>query len=142
MLGSETDFLADSPVSLVRFRHIGWLNQLRLQIESLNYNWALWVLGYDQIQTAFLRNLLGDNSPWRIALALTGVGGGLLLLLGFWVLLPRRRERSRDLLDRSFSDYAKNSKKPVFPGRWVKGQEIMHGALLNPDPNWPEIWSK
>tara|TARA_R100000656_G_scaffold26216_5_gene23124 strand:- start:992 stop:3010 length:2019 start_codon:yes stop_codon:yes gene_type:complete len=121
VLGDETDFLADSPVSLVRFRHIGWLNQLRLQIESLNYNWALWVLGYDQIQTAFLRNLLGDNSPWRIALALTGVGGGLLLLLGLWMLLPRRRERPRDLLDREFLRLCQKLEKAGFPRQVGEG---------------------
>ncbi len=121
VLGGEADFLADSPVSLVHFRHIGWLNQLRLQIESLNYNWALWVLGYDQVQASFLQKLLGDNTPWRIALAMAGVGGGLLILLGLWMLLPRRYGGSCDPLDREFIRLCRKLEKAGFPRRIGEG---------------------
>ncbi len=101
LLGDEEGFLADSPASLMRFRHIGWINRLRLDMEALNYHWALWVLGYDQKQQSFLRGLLGDTSPLRIALALLGTGGGLVLLIGLWKLIPDR-PKPLDPLDRQF----------------------------------------
>ncbi|MEZ5528639.1 MAG: DUF3488 and transglutaminase-like domain-containing protein [Porticoccaceae bacterium] len=101
VLGDEAEFLADSPVSLMRFRHIGWMNRLRLEMEALNYHWALWVLDYDAKQQSLLRSLLGDNSPWRIALALLSAGGGLLLLVGLWNLWPAGKT-DIDQLDRQF----------------------------------------
>lgn len=101
LLGDEADFLADSPISLMRFRHIGWINRIRLEMEALNYHWALWVLGYDQKQQSFLRGLLGDTSPLRIAMALLVTGGGLVLLIGLWKLVSDR-PRPVNPLDRQF----------------------------------------
>lgn len=101
LLGNEQGFLADSPVSLMRFRHIGWINHLRLELEALNYHWALWVLGYDRKQASLLRDWLGGTSPLRIALALLVGGGGLVLLIGLWKLIPDR-PKSLNPLDRQF----------------------------------------
>ena len=101
LLGDEEGFLADSPASLMRFRHIGWINRLRLDMEALNYHWALWVLGYDRKQESLLRGWLGETSPLRIALALMVTGGGIVLLIGLWKLIPDRPRRI-DPLDRQF----------------------------------------
>ena len=49
------------------------LRQLRLRMDSINYQWHRWVLGYDnQLQYNLLKQLLGTVDAWRI---------GLLLLL-------------------------------------------------------------
>ncbi|TNE84496.1 transglutaminase TgpA family protein [Porticoccus sp.] len=101
LLGSEEGFLADSPASLVRFRHIGWINRLRLEMEALNYHWALWVLGYDQMQSSVLTRLLGKISVWRIAIALLGTGGAVLLLIALWQWIPSRRSTTNPI-DRQF----------------------------------------
>ncbi|WP_461481081.1 transglutaminase TgpA family protein [Porticoccus sp.] len=101
LLGNEEGFLADSPVSLMRFRHISWVNRLRLELEALNYHWALWVLGYDRKQASLLRDWLGGTSPLRMALALLVGGGGLVLLIGLWKLMPDR-PRAINGLDRQF----------------------------------------
>lgn len=101
LLGSEDGFLADSPASLVRFRHIGWINRLRLEMEALNYHWALWVLGYDQMQSSVLTRLLGEISVWRIAIALLGTGGAVLLLIALWQWIPSRRPATNPI-DRQF----------------------------------------
>ena len=50
-----------------------------------------------------------------------GVGGGLLLLLGLWMLLPRRSERSRDQLDREFLRLCQKLEKAGFPRQVGEG---------------------
>lgn len=68
-LEQEGSFLADSPLSAVRYRNIPWLNRLRLQLDAYNYYWAKFVLQYrGETQTNFLEQLLGKVDPWRIAL--------------------------------------------------------------------------
>ncbi|WP_437883968.1 transglutaminase TgpA family protein [Pseudomonas sp. LRF_L74] len=92
----EQSFLQDSPLSLLRYRDIGWLNELRLGWDSLNYNWQRWVLGYkaeQQMQT--LQRLFGSFDWQRLGLVMAAA---LVLLLGGLSLLLLRpwRRRSRD----------------------------------------------
>jgi transglutaminase-like putative cysteine protease len=85
------EFLADSPLSARRYSGIDVLNRLRLQLDSINYNWTRWVLNYrDDTQSDLLRGLLGDISPWRIGLFLLG-GGALALALVALFLFGRHR---------------------------------------------------
>ncbi|TNE78598.1 MAG: DUF3488 domain-containing protein [Gammaproteobacteria bacterium] len=90
VLGNEAGFLADSPSALLRFRHISWLNRLRLEMEALNYHWALWVLGYDDMQSSLLQRWLGEVSPLRIAVAFVIASSGALLLIGLLQWQPWR----------------------------------------------------
>jgi len=88
-LGQEDAFLADSPLSLLRFRDSAMLNQLRWMIANMDYYWTVWVLGFDaQRQTAFWRDLFGELE-WLgklVLLMLAVISPALVLLL--W-----RRER-------------------------------------------------
>ena len=101
ILGEEEDFLADSPLSLMRFRDIGWLNSMRLQLESLNYAWARWVLGYNREQENILQKWLGGTSPTHIGLALLFAGGLILGIVAFLQLKNATRQPA-DELDRLF----------------------------------------
>lgn len=81
-LASEQSFLADSPMSALRYRHIKWLNRLRLQLDALNYYWASWVLQYrGDRQLELLQRLLGAVTPGRMALLVVGVGASVLALI-------------------------------------------------------------
>jgi len=113
-LRDKEGFLADSPLSLMRFRHINWLNNIRLQLDSLNYSWARWVLGYDAIQENLLEKWLGSYSPLRIALALLIGGGGMLGLLALWQLRHRFSSK-HDELDRAFLQLCKKLAKAGIP---------------------------
>ncbi|EPJ44799.1 MAG: hypothetical protein OFPI_38960 [Osedax symbiont Rs2] len=63
------------------FRQWGFLTQLRLRLDNINYQWHRWVLGYDnQLQYNFLKQLLGAVDAWRIGL--------LLLLAGAVTVFP------------------------------------------------------
>ncbi|MEH6467962.1 MAG: transglutaminase domain-containing protein, partial [Porticoccus sp.] len=113
-LGDKEGFLADSPLSLMRFRHIDWLNSFRLKLDSLNYSWARWVLGYDNVQENLLEKWLGAYNPLRIALALLVAGGGLLGLLALWQLRHRFSSK-HDELDRVFLRLCQKLEKAGVP---------------------------
>ncbi len=69
---SQPDFLGDSGMSMIRFRHMNWVNTLRLRLDSVDYAWHRWVLGFDA--AAQLR--LSD----RLA-RVTGSGGLVLMYI-------------------------------------------------------------
>lgn len=122
-LGDQTGYLADSPLSLVQFRHISWLNKIRLSLDSLNYQWAKWVLGYDKEQENILQKWLGEYSPLRIALLLLIVGGGVLTVIALWHLrtlwYSKLWHSEYDELDRIFLKLCKKLEKagiPRYPG--------------------------
>ena len=93
-LASEQSFLEGSPLSLLRYRHIGWLNQLRMSWESLNDSWQRWVLGYQQDeQLSLLQKWFGRLDAQDFVIGLVGGGGLVLLSLALWLFKPWRRER-------------------------------------------------
>jgi transglutaminase-like putative cysteine protease len=84
---SSGEFLGQSPLSVNRYRTLGWLNALRLRTDAMNYAWTRWVVNYrDDTQTAVLRNLLGEISPLRIGLLLVGGGGAMLAIVALVLL--------------------------------------------------------
>jgi transglutaminase-like putative cysteine protease len=120
LFGEQDDFLAESPFSLERLRHIDWLNTLRLKLDSLDYAWAKWVLGYDNRQNDFLIGLLGSISPRRIALFLL-VAGGIALLPVFIMLYLSREKNTRDQLDRLFLQFCSRLEKMGLPRKPGEG---------------------
>ncbi|MBC9250595.1 transglutaminase [Pseudomonas alcaligenes] len=93
-VADEESFLADSPLSLLRYRDIGWLNDLRMGWDDLNYGWQRWVLGYQSTQQLQLLQRWFGSLDWtRLAIGLVGCGGLLLGGLALWLFKPWRRER-------------------------------------------------
>ncbi|MGB1008730.1 MAG: transglutaminase TgpA family protein [Thiolinea sp.] len=89
---SEGSFLENQ---LFTPRKIAWLNNLRKQIDTLQYGWRRFVLGYDQqSQADFLRSLFGQLSIQKIAIIMIALFASIGL---FWVLLLGLN-RSRDKL--------------------------------------------
>ncbi len=86
---AEGSFLADSVFST---RKISWLHGLSQQLDTVQYGWRRWVLGYDrEEQAAVLKSLLGTFSVGRVALLVAGLSAAIGL---FWLLAlgirPRR----------------------------------------------------
>lgn len=102
-LGSEA-FLEDIPLSLLHYRDVGWLNQLRHGWESLNFGWQRWVLGYQgERQLEVLRGLFGRFDERQLGVWMVVSGAVLVLLLAIVLLKPWRRER--DAQQRLFMRY-------------------------------------
>ncbi len=93
-LRGEGTFLADSPLSPLRYRNVNWINQLRLRYDALTYRWQSWVVGFDsERQFDLLRNWLGEVSARRFALVF--VGSWALVLFGVAFSLMRQRDTRR-----------------------------------------------
>ncbi len=134
LFGGEGMLFADSPLSLVRFREVAWINWARLHLDQFEYAWSRWVIGYDDIQWGLLQHLLGGAEPLRIALFL--VLGGLLALAPVLAvsLWPGRRLR-RNPLDRQFVAFGNTMARlglPRQPGE-AAGDYARRCALRHPD---------
>jgi len=103
-VAEEQSFLEGSPFSPLRYRQLGWLNQLRLGWDNLNYGWQRWVLGYQGAQQLqLLQRWFGRIDGQWLGLGLVGGGGSLVGLLALWLFKPWRREQ--DALQRWFKRF-------------------------------------
>ena len=80
-VNKEGSFLEQKPFSMTKNK---WLNNLRKRLDSTQYAWRRFVLGYDEdTQAQFLKRLLGEKSVLNIALI---VGGVFLAIILLWVM--------------------------------------------------------
>ncbi|NRD73881.1 DUF3488 domain-containing transglutaminase family protein [Shewanella sp. VB17] len=65
----EASYLLDSPFSSLRLRDFPLLNTLRISLDSLDYYWSVWVLGFDsKKQTHVLQQMLGEVTQEKLSL--------------------------------------------------------------------------
>ena len=103
-LAGEGSFLEDSPFSPLRYRNLGWLNQLRQSWDNLNYSWQRWVLGYQSSQQVeLIQRWFSGLQAERIGVALVGGGALLLGLLALWLFKPWHSRT--DLQQRLFNNF-------------------------------------
>ncbi|NND66179.1 MAG: DUF3488 domain-containing transglutaminase family protein [Halioglobus sp.] len=77
-LAGEGTFLANAPLSPLRYRKLPLLNQLRLRYDALTYQWQSWVVGFNrETQFELLHELFGEISA-RVFIT---------LFLGSWILV-------------------------------------------------------
>lgn len=122
-VADEGSFLQSRPFSSHRYQHIAWLNQLRLQLDSLNYYWQRWVLSYDrERQRSLWRDWFQIHSvqnalQWLISLFL-----GVMALVALLMLIrkpmqhvaPWYRDWQRlQRVGQTFGVMANNSESPM-----------------------------
>ncbi|MEP1384199.1 MAG: transglutaminaseTgpA domain-containing protein [Paraglaciecola sp.] len=84
---NEGSFLADSPFSLARMSNVAWLNNLRLFLADLDYDWSRFVLGFDDTkQKDLFKLILGKVTPDRLSLLGLGIISLVALLLCLFFL--------------------------------------------------------
>ena len=97
-LADEQSLFQESPMTLRRYRDIGWLNQLRFGWDNLNYGWQRWVLDYQgERQLRTLKGLFGDIDARQLGLLLVLCASLLMALLTLLLLKPWRFERDPHL---------------------------------------------
>jgi hypothetical protein len=90
-VAAEGSFLENSPLSLLRYRSVVWVNLLRLRYDALTYRWQSWVVGFNsEQQFDLLRNVFGDISARKFAAVL--IGSWALVLIPVAISLLRKRD--------------------------------------------------
>ncbi|MFA5632369.1 MAG: DUF3488 and transglutaminase-like domain-containing protein [Porticoccaceae bacterium] len=102
MMSADVVF-ANSPLDLARFQGVPLINQLRLRMERLEYQWARWVLGYDTEQSNVLARLLGGLDPLRIATFVL-LASALCLAPVLFAMYPGRR-RGKHVGDQLYAEF-------------------------------------
>jgi transglutaminase-like putative cysteine protease len=117
-VASEGSFLAQSPLSPLRYRGVNWINSLRLRYDALTYRWQSWVTGFDgQAQFDLLRGVLGEISLTRSMGILLGSGALTLALVALFLF----RERG-------------GSPRPVYEAELARFQKVLWQRGLKPQP--------
>lgn len=127
------EFLEQTPFSAQRYRRLGWLNDLRLRLDAVNYWWTRWVLNYrGDTQGEVLQTLLGDINSLRVGMLLLG-GGALALGLLALVLLARDGAPRRPPEQRLYRRFCRRLARRGYPrpagmaprdyARWVLAQQ-------------------
>jgi len=106
-VAQEGSFLADAPLSAIRYRDIPLINRLRLEYDALTYRWQSWVVGFNsEEQFDLLHRWMGQVSTAKFAAVL--IGSWVLVILPVAFSLLRRRQvrilREEDKLYRQFCD--------------------------------------
>ncbi len=101
-MSREGSFLADSPLSPLRFRGVGWLNTVRLRYDALTFQWQKWVIGFNREQQFdFIQRYLGGANARTFALVILGSFAAVLVPVAALLLLRRPTHRLRPL-DRDY----------------------------------------
>ncbi|AWL11512.1 Protein-glutamine gamma-glutamyltransferase [Saliniradius amylolyticus] len=92
-VAQEQSFLSEAPLSLYKLKSVPLLNQLRLLLSDLDYQWSRWVLGFNrQRQRDLLQQLLGELTLTRLSLFGLSVITGIGLLLAIYQWQGRRQK--------------------------------------------------
>ena len=121
-------------LSMERYHDAAIINFLRLQWDSLNYNWTRWVLSYDaDRQIVFMTKWLGEYSITRIALIFSSAVTVLLALI-YASLLWRERDTTPDPVLRQYHRFCKKMKKAGLPLQRGETPEVFLQRLYETDP--------
>ena len=94
-LASEGSFLSGSPLSLMHFRSVAWVNTLRLRYDALTYRWQSWVTGFNRDQQfELLNNIFNGISMRKFVLVLIGTWLLVLVPVAFSLLRGRKSHRA------------------------------------------------
>mgnify|MGYP002148706763 CR=1 FL=1 len=107
----EGSFLSDSALAAARYNRIEFIRWMRLNMDSLNYNWQKWVVGYDgQTQNNLLSQWFGRVSFQSLAIIMTIIGG-VIVSFAFLVLGTGKKQHSVDKVVLEFERFCKSTEK-------------------------------
>ncbi len=93
LLQEQSDY-SNNTFSLHRFRDNAWLNEFRLKMEALDYNWTRWIIGYTaDKQNKILQNLMNDiaslkNIKWTSVVYYLML---IFILISVWFIIKKMR---------------------------------------------------
>ena len=91
-VADEDTFLANSPLSWLKYRQLLWLQELRQQLGAIGHYWDNWVVGYNaRSQLVFLSKYLEKVDASRLGMLMLTVFFGLLGIVALFVLRTRNK---------------------------------------------------
>jgi len=91
----EDTFLANLPLSWMRYRQTLWLTEIRLQLSAISHYWDTWVVGYTtSMQLGLLTKYLGEIDRIKLGMYMLTAFFSLFGMVAIFVL----RKRSHNLL--------------------------------------------
>lgn len=134
-LENPEDFLANSPLSLLRYRQLLWLTELRLQIDAVGHYWDTFVVGYTpELQTSILSRYLGDVSRKRLGMLMLAVFFGLLFVIAVF-LLARRSVTPYTATDSQYLTFCQTFAKRGMPRLKGEGPLAYRDRLIDFRPD-------
>lgn len=130
VLQDELDMGLFSPLN---YRHLAWLNQLRLGWDQLNHQWQSTVLGYQRDrQEAWLKRWFGSLDWQRIGVMLVAALAVVLLMLALWLLKPwRDRPTPQQRLLRKLDLVLERAGLPRQPGEGLRTLQARSRQVLD-----------
>tara|TARA_B100002003_G_C14096109_1_gene527231 strand:- start:351 stop:1106 length:756 start_codon:yes stop_codon:yes gene_type:complete len=93
-LRNDPAFLEESLFSAVRLGGVGWINSLRLRLDTIEYEWNRRVVNYDEdIQFELFERLFGEVTEQKVLLLLIGLAGLVIVVVGFTVIRIEPRSK-------------------------------------------------
>jgi len=89
-------------LSLYRYKHLAWINSLRLKLDALDYQWTRLVLSYSsKKQYDLVTQWFGHFKSWKIG----GIIGGALILMMTIMWLVNIKKLKKKSLDKWLIQY-------------------------------------
>jgi transglutaminase-like putative cysteine protease len=83
-------------LTLHRYKHLAWVNSLRLQLDALDYQWARMVLGYSsKKQYDLITHWFGNFKSWKVGLI---IGGSIILMMTIMWFVNLRKSTKKPLV--------------------------------------------
>ena len=119
----EGSFLEGAIFSPVRYRGISWINNLRLQYESLEYQWQRLVLSYDEESQKGLFNKLFPGQNTLMILTRLLVISVLVVMIVTALVLVKPWKRRAPPADRYYRRFCKRMARQGIPRHPGEGPE-------------------
>ncbi|MDJ0878329.1 MAG: DUF3488 and transglutaminase-like domain-containing protein [Halieaceae bacterium] len=137
-LAEEGSFLAESPLSPLRFRNVSWVNNLRLQLDAINYRWQLFVLSYDQEQQyQILNRLIGSVGQTQLVFLIVGTWALLLVPVAITMVWRNRGPRP-DAATRYYQEFCRRLRRAGFIRPGHEAPAAFAGRVAADRPAWAE----
>jgi transglutaminase-like putative cysteine protease len=124
-------------LSLHRYKHLAWINSIRLQLDALDYQWTRLVLGYSsKKQYDLVTQWFGNFRSWKVG----GIIGGSLIFMMMIMWLVNTKKSKKKPLEKWLIQYQqvlsilkkKGLEKPLtMPANQFSLVVSQHFPLLN-----------
>jgi protein-glutamine gamma-glutamyltransferase len=111
----EDTFLANLPLSWMKYRQTLWLTEIRLQLSAIGHYWDTWVVGYTpSVQIDLLTKYLGEMDRTKLGIYMLTTFFSLLALIAL-VVLGKRSHKRLQPVDKEYLKFCRLLEKQGLP---------------------------